>query len=155
LRKENFIVVNTGSGEINEKVCRFLRHELFHEMIISNPMNQKDEQALRNLGVDIIDSRLVVAATLENMVLRPATKNSLIDSFENYIVEDLEVYSNKMDGKQIKEIPLHKDGMLMLLVRGVEKYIPHGDTYLRKGDKLTVFGTATAIDHIKRLMSGN
>jgi Trk K+ transport system NAD-binding subunit len=69
-------------------------------------------------------------------------------------VEDLPGRSSKIDGKQIKEIPLHRDGMLMLLTRGPEKHIPHGDTYLRKGDMLTVFGTATAIDNIKKLMSG-
>jgi Kef-type K+ transport system membrane component KefB/Trk K+ transport system NAD-binding subunit len=155
LKKENYIVVHTGSGMVNEMICKMLRHELFHERIISNPSNLRDEIELRNLGVDIIDTRLVIASTFENMLLRPLSQLSLVDSFENYIVEDLEISSIDIDGKQLKEIPLHKDGMLMLLLRGAEKYIPHGDTYLRKGDKLTVFGTATAIDHIKRMMSGN
>ena len=29
------------------------------------------------------------------------------------------------------DIPLHKDAMMMLLTRGNEKYVPHGDTYLK------------------------
>jgi Kef-type K+ transport system membrane component KefB/Trk K+ transport system NAD-binding subunit len=155
LKKENYIVVNTGSGEVNEVICRMLRHELLHERIISNPASLKEDLELRNLGVDVIDTRLVIASTFENMVLRPSSQHLLVDSFENYILEDLEIGASEIDGKQLKEIPIHKDGMLMLLMRGAEKYIPHGDTYLRKGDKLTVFGTATAIDNIKRMMSGN
>ncbi len=154
LRKENPVVVQTGSDEENERVCEMLRRDLFHEKIISKSETVTDEITLHNLGVEVVDARLVLAATFENMIIRPTAQHSLIDSFENYIVEDLPVRSSKIDGKQIKEIPLHRDGMLMLLTRGSEKQIPHGDTYLRKGDTLTVFGTATAIDNIKRLMSG-
>ncbi|MDX9905973.1 MAG: NAD-binding protein, partial [Bacteroidales bacterium] len=154
LKKENFILVFTGQGPVDEAICQMLRNELFHERIISKPENLKEEIALRNLGVDVIDSRLVIAATLENMILKPTAHHALIDSFENYIVEDLEVISPEVDGRQIKEIHLHKDGMLMLLTRGHEKQVPHGDTYLRKGDRLTVFGTATAIDQIRQKMSG-
>ena len=45
-----------------------------------------------------------------------------------------------------KEIPFHKDGSLMLVKRGNEMHIPHGDTHLRTGDIVTVFGTDSAIE---------
>jgi Kef-type K+ transport system membrane component KefB/Trk K+ transport system NAD-binding subunit len=153
LRRENFVLVNTGSVSMNEKICELLRHDLFHERILASADNLKEEVLLRNIGVDVVDSRLLIATTYENMILSPNVHHSLIDTFENYIVEDLLITSSKMDGKQIKEIPLHRDCMLMLVNRGPEKYIPHGDTYLRKGDKLTIFGTDTAIRDIKKLMS--
>ncbi len=155
LKKNNYIVVHSGSDKINEEVCKLLRHELFHERIISKPANLQMEIALRNLGVEILDSRLVQAATLENLIIRPTTYHSLIESFESFLVEDMTVSSDKVDGKQLKEIPLHKDGMLLLLTRAGEKHIPHGDTYLRTGDLLTVFGTGSAISQIKSLMVHN
>lgn len=155
LKKENFIVVHTGNNEQNEAICKLLRQNLFHERIISKPSTMKDEIALRNLGVEVVDSRLVLASTFENMIIRPMAHHTLLETFENYIVDDLAISAPQIDGKKIKEIHLHKDAMLMMLSRGNERHIPHGDTYLKNGDILTVIGTATAIDQIKKLMSGH
>jgi len=139
LKKANYVVVHTGSEETNLEICKVLRQELYHERIISKPVHYLIETAMHNLGVETLDSRLVQAATLENLILRPTTYRSLVETFENFLVEDIIVSSSYIDGKPLKEIPLHKDGMLLLLTRAGEKHVPHGDTYLRLGDQLTVF----------------
>ena len=51
-----------------------------------------------------------------------------------------------IEGLQIKEIPFHKDAILMMLRRGGNYNIPHGESYLRTGDILLVFGTQTAFE---------
>jgi Trk K+ transport system NAD-binding subunit len=45
--------------------------------------------------------------------------------------------------------------MIMLLTRGNEKHVPHGNTYLKKGDVITIFGTGTAIEEIREVISQN
>ena len=50
------------------------------------------------------------------------------------------------------DMPVHKDGMLMLVTRGSDKFVPHGNTYLKTGDVLTVFGTGTAIRQIREIL---
>ena len=55
----------------------------------------------------------------------------------------------KIDGQKVKDIIFHQDGALMLLKRGNEMEVPHGDTYLYLGDTLTIIGSETAIDDFK------
>jgi CPA2 family monovalent cation:H+ antiporter-2/trk system potassium uptake protein TrkA len=134
-------------------ICEFLRKELQHERIISIPGNSSMEHSMSSIGVDILDSRRVLATTIENLILRPTTYRSLVESFENYLVADIRLANSSIDGKTVKDIPFHRDGMIMLLTRGNDKYVPHGDTYLQEGDVLTVFGTGSAINQIKALLA--
>jgi len=105
--------------------------------------------------VYILDARRVLASTIENLILRPSTYRSLIQTFENFSVEDITVLNMEIEGKRVMDIPLHKDAMIMLLTRGNDKFVPHGDTYLKAGDVITLFGTASAIEDIRNIISRN
>jgi Trk K+ transport system NAD-binding subunit len=152
LKEGSFVVVITGSDDVNLQVCEVVRKELQHEKIISIPANSGMEEQMKFLGVEILDARRVLASTIENLILRPGTYHSLTQTYENFSVEDVTVLSANANGKKVMELPMHKDGMLMLLTRGNDKYVPHGDTYLKSGDILTVFGTGTAIQEIREIL---
>lgn len=145
----NYVVVNTASDDKNLEICTLLRKELQHENIISKPVSSNSELQLKQLNVEILDARRVLASTIENLILRPTIYHALIESFENYSVEEIVVTNPEIDGKALKEIPFDKEGMLILVTRGNSIDIPHGETYLRTGDVITVFGTGSAIDSIR------
>lgn len=151
----NHIVVITGSIESDMKICSMLREELHHERIISIPGNSKIEKQMRGLGVQILDARRIVASAIENLILRPSAYNSLVETYENFTVEDVILLDTEVEGKRIKDIPFHKDAMIMLVTRGNEKFVPHGDTYVKAGDVMTLFGTGSAIEEIRKIISRN
>ena len=153
LKPDNYVVVECGSDEINTKVSKLLRNEFQHERIITRSGSLKVEQKLKNLGVEAVDARRVMATTIENLIIRPITYHDLVESFENFILDEITVTGKNIDGKQVKTIPFHKDAILMIIKRGNESYIPHGDTYIRKGDILHVFGTATALEDTRKKVS--
>ena len=146
------VVVLTGDNETNLKICELIRKEFQHERIISIPANTRMEAQMKSLGVEILDARRILASTIENIILRPGTYFSLTQTYEHFSVEDITVLNSKVEGKKVKELSVHKDGMLMLVTRGPDKYVPHGDTYLKSGDILTVFGTGTAIQQIREIL---
>lgn len=152
LKGESYVVAITGSNDVNYKICQLIRKEFHHERIIAFPANIKTEEQMQSLGVETLDSRRILASTIENLILRPGTFFSLTSTYEHFLVEDVTVLSSAIVGKKVMELPMHKDGMLMLLTRGNDKYVPHGDTYLKEGDVLTVFGTGTAINQIRELV---
>ncbi len=153
LSDSNYVVVMTGNDGTNLQICEMLRKELQHEKIISRPGNAHFDQLLRGLQVEILDSRRVLAATIENIILRPGAYHTLVDTFENYTVEEIHITTKEVDGKLVKDLPFHHDSMLMLLKRGNEMHIPHGSTSLKSGDIITVFGISSAIDDIRKMMS--
>jgi Trk K+ transport system NAD-binding subunit len=152
LHPGNYVVVETGSENMNLNICEMLRRELGHERIISKSGNSRVERALRKLDVELLDARRVLATTIESLIIMPTTYQALVDTFEDYRVEEINVSKSNVDGAQVKDIPFHKDGTVILIRRGSEVYIPHGDTYLRIGDLLTVFGTGTALEEIRKLL---
>jgi len=152
LNPGNYVVVETGSDSMNINICEILRKELGHERIISKSGNSKVEEALRELDVELLDARRVLATTIESLIIMPTTYHALVDTFEDYRVEEIKISKTSIDGSQIKDIPFHRDGTVILIRRGSDVYVPHGDTYVRMGDLLTVFGTGTALDEIRRVL---
>jgi len=155
LKSNCYVVVMTANEQTDLQICELLRKELNHERVISIPGNTVLEDKMLRLGVQILDARRILATTIENLILRPGSYQSLIETYENFLVEDIIVLNEEIAGKRIMDIPFHRDAMIMLLTRENEKYVPHGNTNLRRGDVLTLFGTGTAIDDIRQLISRN
>jgi Kef-type K+ transport system membrane component KefB len=150
LKPENYVVVECGSDEMNFAVSKLLRNEFRHERIITRSGSLDIEHKLKGYGVMAVDVRRVMATTIENLIIRPTTYRDLVESFENFSLDEITVTNKEIDGRQVKTIPFHKDAILMIIKRGNASYIPHGDTYIRKGDVLHVFGTATALEDTRK-----
>ncbi len=149
LNPENYVVVLSDSDEENIQISRMLRNEFQHERMISRSGTSKVWQALRDLDVETFDATRVIANTIENLIVRPTTYHTMVESYENFHIEEVNMTNKNFDGLQIKEIPFHGDGTIMMVKRGDNMYIPHGETYLRLGDVINVFGTATALDDFR------
>jgi Kef-type K+ transport system membrane component KefB/Trk K+ transport system NAD-binding subunit len=153
LTSADYVVVDTGSERTNHRVSKILRNNLLHEKIISWSGTSNTETKLKNLGVQTIDLVGVMATTIENLILRPTTYHALVESFENFSVEEVMITSKRIDGMQVKDIYFHKDAILMMVKRDNSYYIPHGQTYFRTGDVLHVFGTNTALTDTRQKLT--
>jgi len=150
LRPEDYVLVECGSNKVNLAVSSLLRKEFLHERIITRADNFHFEQKLKQIGVDAVDIRRVMATTIENLIIRPTTYHDLVESFENFSLDEITVGNKVIDGRQVKSIPFQSDAILMIIKRGSSSYIPHGETYLRLGDVLHVFGTASALEDTRK-----
>ena len=144
------MVVETGNDEKNYEIASFLRNELLHERIIMRACKMPCVEKLNRLGVEPVDLHGVMATAIENLILRPTTYHDLVESFENYSVEEVAVTSKEVDGRHLKEIAFHTGAILMMITRDKSSFIPHGETYLRQGDLLHVFGTQTALEDVRK-----
>jgi len=153
LNSSDFVIVETGSPEKNLEISKLLRNELMHDNIITRSSTSYIEDRLKNLGVKTIDVIGVLATTIENLILRPTTYHALIESFENFSVEEILITNAEVDKLQVREIPFHADAILMMVKRDNSFFIPHGATYFRTGDILHVFGTNTALQDTREKMT--
>ena len=145
----NWVFVDTGSENRNILVCDMLRKEFNHERIISMANNLSIEKKLKELDIETVDATRVIAITIENLIIRPTTYHSLVDSFENFTIEEIMITKPELDGRQLKDIVFHKDAILIMVKGGNDLFIPHGEVYLRKGDILNILGTGTALDRAR------
>ncbi|MEA3448137.1 MAG: monovalent cation:proton antiporter family protein [Bacteroidota bacterium] len=154
LSPDNYIVVLTNSEQRNIEICRMLKTTFNHDKIISKASENLIEQQLKNLKVDYVDSHRIMATTLENLIFRPTTYHALVETFENYQVEDIKLSNPDISGRQVKDVPFHKDGQLILIRQEQKVDIPHGNTLLKKGDIITVMGTEPALQDFRKKFKG-
>ncbi len=150
LSQDNYVVVLTKDDEQNISISRMLRNEFRHENLISRAGASSVWQRLRALDVETFDARRVIANTIENLIVSPSTYHTVVESYEDFHIEEIKITNEELDGIQIKEIPFHGDGTIMMIRRGDNMYIPHGNTYLRLGDIMNVFGTTTALEDFRK-----
>lgn len=62
--------------------------------------------------------------------------------------------TSSMIGKEIKDVKLPGDSLVAILERDGELVIPHGDTVIRAGDKISIIGEIEAIEQAKQLKKG-
>jgi Trk K+ transport system NAD-binding subunit len=70
------------------------------------------------------------------------------DFFDVAIAED-----SVLANRDVASIPWPEDLVLVSVQRGSSVLVPHGDTMIRVGDQLTVFGTPEAGDQISTIRS--
>ncbi len=149
LYPSNYVVLLTGSDEKNIKIAKILRNEFGHEHIITKSDDSIMEKKLKLLDVEILDVRGVIATAIENLILRPITYHTLVETFENFSVEEIKITNRKIDGLQLKEMPCHKDGTFILIKRDNKIKVPHGNTHLKINDIVFVLGTISVLNDIK------
>ncbi len=149
MANSSFVVVDTGSEELNIQICEMLRKDFNHEKIISMANSSKIEEQLKRLDVETVDVRRVMATTIETLIVRPTTYHALIETFENFMIDEITITNPDMDGRQVKEIAFHKDAILIMAKSDTNLFIPHGETYLRTGYVLYIMGTDTALENTR------
>lgn len=145
LSVNNYIVVLTESDDKNYQISRVLKEHFKHEKIITKSYNERMEELLKFLEVEFLDVTRVLATTLENYILRPTAYHALVESFENFSIEEMRITNNAYNGAKVKDIPFHHDASILLYKRGDSMELPNGDTVLRRGDTLFAFGTTSAL----------
>ena len=153
LTPDNYIVIETGDDELNLEISKMLRNEFQHKKIISRISKFSLIQSFKRLGVKTVDITQILATTIENLITRPTTYHALVESFENFRVEEVVIANSDVDGLKLEQVSFHKDAVLIMIKRENNFFIPHGNTYFKKGDKLLVFGTQTAFEDTRYKVS--
>ncbi len=152
LKPTHHVVVLTGSYNRNFMICNILSSELHHEKIVTR-LSKELSKCFVNTNIAILDQLSINATALENMILRPSVYHALMENFESYAVEEIKINSKDIDGKQVKDIPFHQDGNLMIIKRKERLLVPHGDTFLRYGDIVSVVGNEQALEDFRAKLS--
>ncbi len=64
------------------------------------------------------------------------------------------VASSPAKGKKVKDLELPPEVLLGPVTRGKDLIIPHGETELREGDRVTLMGTRRDVEVVKKCLQG-
>ena len=141
-----YLVATTDQDNTNLLVCQVAKTKFgfTEEKLVARVNNPENLNAFKDLGIRSISPTIATATMLDGIVGHPLLFSMCEVSSEGDIIE-VRVSNKKVIGKAIKDITLPKDSLLVMVRRGDESLIAHGDTTLEEGDHVTIVGKMNAV----------
>jgi Trk K+ transport system NAD-binding subunit len=154
LHSSDLIITLTGSKSLNLFLSRYIKAELKHRKIITIISTALNDEIKGDETLEIVDMDKILADRIEDMIMRPDSFSGVAESFEDYGIEEVRMSNASLDRALVKSIAFPQTGSLVILRRGNEIFIPHGNTHLLLGDIITVIGNSDALINFREIFHG-
>jgi len=157
VERADVLAAVTGDDEDNLIICQLAKERFKVQRTVSRVNNPDNEHTFAELGIDVpIDSTKIIAKIIEE----EASFSDLVNlmSFKRGKLAIVRV--DLLDGspvinKQIQDIQLPPDSVLVSIVRGEEVIVPKGDTLLKAGDDIIAITLVGNESQLLNLLVGN
>ncbi len=138
IKRTDVVASVTGEDEDNLIICQLAKEKFNVKRTIARVNNPDNERIFSELGIDVpIDSTKIIAKIVEEEVSFSDFVNLM--SFKRgklaIVRVDLPNDSPILE-KEIKDIKLPADSVLVSIVRGEQVIVPKGNTVLKPGDDI-------------------
>jgi trk system potassium uptake protein len=145
IARAEVVAAVTGEDEDNLIICQLAKERFNIERTVGRVNNPDNEHTFAELGVDVpVDSTKIIAKIIEEEVSFSDFVNLM--SFKRGKLAIVRVdlpEDSPVINKEVKDIQLPQDSVLVSILRGEEVIVPKGNTVLLPGDDviaLTLIG---------------
>lgn len=144
----------TGDDDDNLVACRLAKTAFNVPRTVARVNNPKNERIFHELGIDAVSTTTVIAHIIEEettigdvITLLPLKKGKLA------LVEvELPTDRCKVCNKQIANLGLPEDCVLVSIIRGDDVIIPRGNTMIEPGDTVVALAAAGKEEELKQIL---
>jgi trk system potassium uptake protein TrkA len=152
IEQADVVAAVTGDDEDNLIICQLAKERFSVRRTVARVNDPKNERLFTELGVDVpIDATAILAKIIEEEVSFSDFVSLL--SFKKGRLSLVRVdlpQDSPVVNKQVKDIKLPEDSVLVSIIRGQEVIIPKGETVLKVGDDVVAL---TLIENEKKLLT--
>jgi CPA2 family monovalent cation:H+ antiporter-2 len=145
LRRARTAVCTYNDTELSYRICRFLRATYKLDNIVAQVAEPKELLRFQELGVTTLNPAMDRAAMLVLLARNPATLALLTRTDDNNAVWEVVLGNDAFEGRMLRDLNLPGDVLIVAVRRDGELLIPHGNTRLALGDRLTLIGSPESI----------
>lgn len=146
----------TGSDEDNLVACQTAREAFGIEKTIARVNNPKNEEIMRQLGVDTtVATTAIISSFIEREL--PGLQIRTLLSLQSGDVQLLELQVSKASpsaGHLVREIPIPPGTNIIAVVRDGKAIVTRGDTDIRAGDTVLILLNRDQFEPMRRLILG-
>lgn len=155
LGPEDVFVAVTGNDETNLRACQIALRIGEVKKTVARDSNPDNTERFARLGVIPMDRTGSLALAIENLILRPSLVQLL--GSESTAREAFEVRVDHLPDKvrYIRDFGHLRDTLVILVRRGDDLIVPHGDTELMVEDVIVALGSEDDRNELKELMEKN
>ncbi|MFA6130344.1 MAG: NAD-binding protein [Candidatus Omnitrophota bacterium] len=145
IERADVLAAVTGEDEDNLIVCQLAKEKFNLQRTVGRVNNPDNEHTFNELGVDVpVDSTKIIAKVIEEEVSFSDFVNLMSFKRGKLAIVRVDLPSDSpVINKEVKDITLPQDAVLVSIVRGEEVILPKGNTVLKTGDDviaLTLIG---------------
>lgn len=145
IQRADVLAAVTGDDEDNLIICQLAKEKFNLQRTVGRVNNPDNEHTFNELGIDVpVDSTKIIAKIIEEEVSFSDFVNLM--SFKRGKLAIVRVdlpEDSPVINKEVKDITMPLDAVLVSIVRGEEVILPKGNTVLKPGDDviaLTLIG---------------
>jgi trk system potassium uptake protein TrkA len=150
LEEVDVFMALTGSDETNLMACQIAKGKA--KRIIARANREENKQLYENAGVDRVLVPLVSSASAFRDAVMEKGKTLLALDRDFEIVEHTISRESKSLGKALKDLKFPNDARIVIIYRGDETIIPHGETILEEGDRVIVLTSQKKMKEVLSLL---
>lgn len=156
ISRADVIAAVTGEDEDNLIICQLAKERFNVRRTIARVNNPDHERIFSELGIDVpIDSTKIIAKIVEEEVSFSDFVNLMSFKRGKLAIVRIDLPPDSpIINKQIKEIALPRDSVLVSVVRGEEVIVPRGDTVLEPGDDIIAITSVGNESQLLNLLVG-
>lgn len=156
VESSHYVVAVTGRDEENLVVCQLAKKYFKAPLTIARVNDPRNQALFRMLGVDATISTTAVAAELiENFL--PLNGMKFFSFFQREDIEISEVElkeSAPASGKNVSDLRLPEECVLIAVVHEGKIAFPHGQTVLQSGDRLYALVKRAMLPSLQKILLG-
>ncbi|MQA00269.1 MAG: hypothetical protein GEU80_13245 [Dehalococcoidia bacterium] len=143
----------TNSDQANLMFCRYVRSANTEAEVFARVMQQGAVEAFRDAGVHSVSQNEAVSNAMMEMIGSPVLHEALSTDQTGRMTVEVLVGSG-LAGRMLRDLRLPHNVLVLLIKRGDQEIVPHGDTVLLRDDRMLLFGTAEQVTQAReRLVS--
>ena len=140
------LVSTYADVELAFRICNCAVVNYGLDRVVALVTKPSERSRFERLGVITLAVGIDRASLLAMMARNPDIYYLLTDSKDDKEVVEISLWNDKYFGQTIQKVRLPGDMLVLTLHRDGEFLVPHGDTLLVQGDRLTLIGS---VDHIE------
>ncbi|MBP2019464.1 Kef-type K+ transport system membrane component KefB/Trk K+ transport system NAD-binding subunit [Symbiobacterium terraclitae] len=105
-------------------------------------------------GLEAVNPDLSPALLVESLLTSPGATALLTGEDRDVQIQDFTLTGGPLVGTALRDARLPAGVLVVSVLRGAEKIVPHGNTVLQQGDLLTVVGPPESWEAMRRLAAG-
>jgi CPA2 family monovalent cation:H+ antiporter-2 len=145
LRRTETAVCTYNDTELSYRICRFLRTTYGIDNIVAQVAEPRELPRFHELGVTTLNPAMDRAAMLVLLARNPATYALLSRTDDDKEVYEVVLRNDTHVGRGLRDLRLPGDVLIVAIRRDGELLVPHGNTRLEMGDRLTLVGSPESV----------
>ncbi len=154
--RADVFVAATGDDDDNLVACQLAKVAFGVPRAVARVNNPKNEHIFHTLGVEAISSTTIISRLIEEEATVGDIRTLMALRKGNMAIVEIELPVDRcvVCGKQVAELNLPVDCLIVALIRGDDALPVHGDTKMEPGDVVIAFTNVAHERALKKALTG-